>query len=421
MSRNRDVSDLQRSAPAGVPGAVQLATAPSDRRLRVLQVHNYYQQAGGEDVVVANERALLASNGHHVDLYAADNDAINSIADKARVFLEVAHSERARLAFAAHLQSHRPDVVHVHNFFPLLTTSIYDACRSAGVPVVQTLHNFRIACANAILQRRGQLCDKCVEGSAYWAVVHRCYRNSALASFAVAHMIEHNRRRQTWTQGVDCFVALSQTARSIYIRAGVPADRIVLKPNFAPDPGAPDGRTRRGALYVGRLSPEKGVEELIEAWRGISYPLRIAGDGPLMEMLRSNTPPGVTLLGRLENENVRRELADAAFLLMPSRSPESFPVVLAEAFAAGLPAIVSNLGAPGEIVTDGVTGLLIPPGNPRAIAETSQRLIADPNLRGRLGDAARRTYLAKYTPNVNYSQLLAIYERVLGRVSQRAE
>lgn len=402
--------------------ATKMVTARSPVRLvspapawprRVLQIHNYYQQSGGEDSVVANERALLVKNGHEVFQYSVHNDSISSVLDKARVFIDVKYSHAARRELAEELAKVRPDVAHVHNFFPLLTTSVYDACRDAGIPIVQTLHNYRITCAGVYLMRNGQICERCVDGSAYWGTLYRCYRGSTLGSFAVSRMIDSNRRRGTWSSKVDRFIALTASAKSLYIRAGLPPDRITVKPNFAEDPGEiPDPRSRHGALFIGRLSPEKGVREIVSAWEGIDYPLRIAGDGPLADELKSKAPGNVTFLGRIGPEQVRQEMLRAAFLVAFSTWYEGFPVVLAEAFAAGLPAIVSDIGALKDTVTDGVTGRHVRAGDARALRETIKALIPNHADLERMSARARAEYLTKYNPQSNYAQLRDIYMQV---------
>ncbi len=387
------------------------------RRLRVLVAHNYYQHAGGEDAVVANEMELLSKRGHDVTLHSVDNHAIAGIAEKLRTFRDVAYSKSARSAFFEKIAQVRPDIVHVHNFFPLLTTSIYDACRDHGVPVVQTLHNFRITCAGALLLRDGKLCEKCVDGSPYWGVVHRCYRGSLPGSLALARMIEANRQRGVWRDKVDAFIALSQSAKVRYGRAGVPLEKILVKPNFAPDPGPPSSSMpRHGALYVGRLSPEKGVRELIKAWHAVAYPLTIAGDGPLGEELRASAPANVTFLGRITPEDVRVQMQNAALLVSPSNCLEAFPVALAEAFAAGLPAIVSDIGSPPEIVEHGRTGLHVPVGDTHSLASAVSGLVADPARLVSFGLAARETYLERYTPDANYARLMEIYRHALTHI-----
>lgn len=379
---------------------------------RVLVVHNFYQQAGGEDSVVANELALLRTNGHEAHLYSVSNDEISSVADKARVFFNIDYNRRSRDRFARELARVRPDVVHVHNFFPLLTTSIYDACIDAGVPVVQTLHNFRIMCAGVYLMRDGRYCDKCINSSPYQSVVHRCYRGSFAGSFAVARMIDVNRQRGTWRTKVDRFVALTSSAKDLFARAGLPADKIIVKPNFAPDPGPPGEQVRHGALYVGRLSEEKGVREMIAAWRNVGTPLRIAGDGPLREELEAASPENVTFLGRLESGLVRNEMLRAQMLIVFSKWFEGFPVVLAEAMAAGLPAIVSDIGSPKDIVKHGVTGLHVRTSDAAALAACVNAALQEPASLAQMGRAAREEFDLRYSPQANYRELRSIYDSV---------
>lgn len=397
---NRTAHDPRSSAPVGHP------VLP-----RVMLVHNYYQQGGGEDTVVENELQLLLAHGHDATLYSVHNNAIVNFADRVRVFREIGYSRRERDAFAQTLDRFRPDIVHVHNFFPLLTTSVYDACRAANVPVVQTLHNFRIACAGPYLLRNGRICTKCVDGSPYWGTVHRCYRESFAGSLAVSRMIDANRRSGTWNTKVERFIALTSIARDIFIRAGVSPARIVVKANFSPDPGPlPEAAPRSGALYVGRLSPEKGVREMIEAWRQINYPLRVVGDGPLAAELRAVASPNVTFLGRKPRPDVTAEMRRAAFLVSFSKCLEGFPVTIPEAFAVGLPAVVSNIGALAEIVDHGITGIHVPAGDAQALADAVRRLAGQSEQLDSMSRAARAAYIENYGPDRNYSQLRAVYE-----------
>lgn len=381
---------------------------------RVMLVHNFYQQAGGEDRVVENEMRLLTERGHDVQLYSVHNKDIVSFGDRMRVFREISYSQRERDAFADALARFNPNVVHIHNFFPLLTTSIYDACHAAGVCVVQTLHNFRITCAGVYLLRDGRICMKCVDGNPYWGMVHRCYRESLAGSFAVSRMISANRSRGTWCSKVNRFIALTGSARELFVRAGVPADRIVVKPNFAPDRGAGDPQaTRFGALYVGRLSPEKGVREMIQAWRGVDYPLRVLGDGPLAAELRAAAPPNVTFLGRRQPHEVIEEMRRAAFLVAFSTCLEGFPVAIAEAFSVGLPAVVSNIGALADIVADGSTGVHVPAGDSRALTDAVNLIARQPERLAAMSQMARAAYVANYSPETNYAQLRGTYESAM--------
>ncbi len=383
--------------------------------MRALLAHNFYQQAGGEDAVVANERSLLASRGHEVRLFSVSNVAINGAWAKLRTAWRAPYSRDARMRMAEVIADFAPDVVHVHNFFPTLTPSIYDACRDAGVPVVQTLHNYRNICTGALLMRDGRPYEACIRASPYQAVLHRCYRGSLLGSLAVARMVDIHRKRGTWQTKVDRFIALTEFAKSKFVEGGLPKDKIIVKPNFVEDRwlGSTDGVPREGALFVGRLSPEKGVPTLLKAWASLDVPLRVTGDGPLLEHVRSANAAAIVGLGRKSREEVAAEMARAAFLVMPSESYEGFPMTLAEAFCQSLPVIASHLGAMAEIVADGVTGLHFAPGDPEDLAAKVRWAAEHPEEMFRMGANARRVYEEKYNPEANYRNLMAIYGQAI--------
>ena len=381
--------------------------------MRILQVHNSYQQGGGEDVVVANERALLTDHGHETRLWSVSNDAIDGTWAKVRTAWQAPYSPAARERMGEAIRDFTPGVVHVHNFFPLLTPSIYDACRDADIPLVQTLHNYRTICAAAILMRDGRVCEDCIDGSPYQAVLHRCYRGSRLGSFAVARMIDVHRKRRTWQTKVDRFIALTEFGKAKFVEAGFPESRIAVKPNFVEDRRihGVDGGISGGALFVGRLSPEKGVATFLRAWGSLEVPLRVVGDGPSLASVQAAAAPTVTCLGRQPAEVVAAEMARAAFLIFPSVWYETFGLTIVEAFCQGLPVIVSRMGGMVEIVEDGVTGLHFTPGNSEDLAAKVRWAEAHPEEMRRMGANARRAYEEKYTPEVNYRQLMAIYEQ----------
>ena len=384
--------------------------------MRVLLVHNSYQQSGGEDAVVANEKALLAKSGCDVSLLHVHNDEINSLAKRLSTTLNVTYSARGKRLMRAAIAGFCPHVVHVHNFFPLLTPSIYDACREADVPVVQTLHNFRLACAGATLFRDGKPCEACIHGSPYQAAIHGCYRGSHVGSLAVARMIDAHRRRNTWNTRVDRFIALTRFAKERYVAAGLEADRIAVKPNFAPDPGrVPPGALpeREGALFVGRLAPEKGIALLLKAWQGLAVPLTIIGDGPQQSDVIAASGGTITYLGRQTALEVRAAMRRAAFLVMPSGWYEAFPMVIVEAFANSLPVIASRLGAMTEIIDESRNGILFTAGDALDLAAKVQSAAAHPGDVGCAGREARVTYEACYTPQANLRGLLTIYAGVL--------
>ena len=382
--------------------------------MRVMQVHNAYQQRGGEDGVVCAEHQLLRRFGHEVEQYIVSNDAIGGWKDALRVGFFTHYSSTSREAIKELIHRFRPDVVHVHNFFPLITPSVYDACHDEGVAVVQTLHNYRPICPGAQLMRDGKICELCIHHSPYRYVRHRCYRGSFSGTLVSAHMVATHRRRETWSTRVDRFIALTGFARDKFVEAGFPAGRIAVKPNFLHESRPPDlSLARNGALFVGRISEEKGIRTLLGAFRLLDMPLRVAGDGPMMDWLAANAGPNVTLLGVLDAQEVKKEMVRAECLIFPSEWYEGFPMTLVEAFAAGLPVIASRLGGMTEIIQDGETGLLFSPGDPQDLASKITALRQAPDVRRKISSACRRRFLSKYGSDANHEMLLQIYEQAV--------
>ncbi|MGE3934275.1 MAG: glycosyltransferase, partial [Rhodospirillaceae bacterium] len=296
----------------------------------------------------------------------------------------------------------------VHNTFPLISPAVYAAARDGGAAVVQTLHNFRTLCVKAQLLRDGAVCEDCVGRAVPWpGVVHRCYRDSLVASGAAATMLTVHRAAGTWRRAVDRYVALTGFARDKFVAGGLPAARIAVKPNFldSPAPAAAGPEARSGGLFVGRLSPEKGIGVLAAALARGPVPLRIAGEGPVAVA----AAPDLTLLGRIDAGAVAREMAAAAYLVVPSVWYEGFPMVIVEAFARGLPVIASRIGSLAEIVEDGVTGLLAAPGDAADLAAKMRWAHEHPGEMAAMGRAARARYEALYTPERNYAMLMEIY------------
>lgn len=388
--------------------------------MRILVVHNFYQEQGGEDRVFKNELALLRKYRHEAAVFSVSNNSIKGNLGKIRAAWHTPYCKEARQKLYGKIGDFRPDVVHVHNFFPLLTPSVYDACRTAGIPVVQTLHNYRTICPGALLMREGKICEKCVRGSAYKSVWHRCYRGSRLGTVAVARMVETHRKRHTWHQKVDRFIALTDFARNKFIEGGFPENKIVVKPNFCKKPedkktASEEKRNHQceSALFVGRLSHEKGLNALLNAWQKLDIPLRIAGDGPLKNMIKDYCYRHISFLGMLTPDRVSEEMDNASFLIMPSEGYEGFPMVLVEAFSHGLPVVASRLGSMAEIVEDGVTGLLFEAGNADDLAKKVRWMVAHPEKRKQIGKNARCIYEEKYSPEQNYKMLMTIYEDVI--------
>ena len=380
--------------------------------MRVLIAHNFYQQPGGEDMVAANERALLEGAGHEVIFHDIHNDQITGFSAKLNAFLDTPYSARQAARFNRLLSETEPDLVHIHNYFPLFTPAIFHEAKACGFPVVHTLHNFRMMCLSSFLLRDGKICEACIGKTPLKGVVHRCYRGSFSGSLALARMIARQ-RRTGWSQTVDRFIALTEFERAKFIEGGLPAERLAVKPNFIPDPGvhariAPE--TRHGALFVGRLSPEKGLRTLLDAWRDIDYPLRIAGTGPMMAELHASASANVTLLGRLPSSQIYDEMARAAFLVMPSTWYEGFPVTIVESLACGLPILASRLGSMSELIDPGKTGLLFNPGDSADLVRSVDAALGDAKRLAAMSRGARQCYDTNYTAQSNLLRLLQIYQ-----------
>ena len=374
--------------------------------MKVLIAHNAYQQRGGEDSVVDDEIALLRSRGHEVELLTVHNDEIDGMG-RVELVGRTLWSRPAAAQMRARCADFRPDVVHVHNSFPLLSPAIHWAAQETGVPVVQTLHNFRLMCPQAMLLREGKVCEDCVGKLPWRGAVRGCYRGSVVQSTVLTGMLALHRGLGTWQRRVNRFIALNEFCRAKFIEGGLPAERLVVKPNFVDLPAAPDGE-RRGLLFVGRLSPEKGLDTLAAAAAQAGVSVDVLGSGPMQADLQG--APGLNLRGPQPMPEVLAAMQRAAALVLPSIWYENFPRTLVEAMACGLPVIASRLGAMAELVQDGDTGLLFEPGNAPALAGKLRWAAEHPDDMARMGRAARAVYEARYMAPRNLEQLLAIYQ-----------
>lgn len=375
--------------------------------MRVLVVHNAYQHRGGEDTVVEAEIELLRSHGHLVETYLRNNGDVGRMSSLT-LARHTLWSPRTPLDMAGLIDRFKPDVIHSHNTFPLISPSLYWAAERASVPVVQTLHNFRLMCLNALFLREGKVCEDCMGRVPWRGAARACYRESHAASTVLAGMIALHRFMGTWRNKVTSYIALNEFCRSMFIAGGLPADRIAIKPNFV-DFEAPAEVKRSGFLFVGRLSAEKGIDILAGAASKIrDLRLRVAGTGPDAACLKGIS--GLTALGALSSDAVRIEMSQAMALVLPSIWYENFPRTLVEAFACGLPVIASRIGALAEQVNDGMTGLLFDPGNSQDLAEKMSWAQQNPEQMAVMGHNARALYEAEFTAGRNYQQLIAIYQ-----------
>lgn len=375
--------------------------------LRVLVCHNRYQLRGGEDAVCESEIALLREHGHDVRVFERSNAELTD-GSKLTAAVETVWSRESGRAFRAEMAEFQPDVVHVHNTFAKISPVIYWEAATAGVPVVQTLHNFRLMCPQAMFLRDGKVCEDCLGKLPWRGALRGCYRDSVAQSAVLASMVTVHRAIGTWQNKVTRYIALNEFCRSKFIEGGLPADRIVIKPNFVDFDAPPEGR-RDGFLFVGRLSTEKGIDTLVRAARDVhGITIRVAGSGPEAQMLEGAV--GIRALGALDGEAVRAEMSKSVALVLPSIWYENFPRTLVEAMACGLPIIASRIGALSDLVEEGVTGLLFEAGNASDLAAKLEWARDNPEALRAMGTRARATYEQKFTPGQNYLQLMAIYE-----------
>jgi len=389
--------------------------------LKVLTIHTAYQQRGGEEVSLGMETAALRRHGVEVIEYFDHNHRVSEFS-RLGLALNTIWSVQSRRRLLELLLRERPDVAYVNNTFPLISPSAYYACAAAGVPVVQVLRNFRLLCPPGTLLREDRVCEDCVGHLFPWpAVVHACYRHSRAATTTAAAMLAIHRLIGTYRRKVDLYVALTEFAKRKAIAAGLPPDRIVVRPNYVdPDPG-PGTHSGGFALFVGRLAPEKGLATLMGAWGRLRtpFPLRIVGTGPMEAEVRSWAAlnPNVEHLGPKTSQEVFALMQDAYVLIFPSTWYEGFGRVAIEAFATGLPVIASRLGSMEEVIADGRTGLHFAPGSCEDLVMKVEWALAHQGEMAKMGKAARQEYLAKYTGEHCERQLVSILQQAIGRAS----
>ena len=400
--------------------------------MRVLLLHNQYRQHGGEDAVVRSEAHLLRQLGIDVleSTFTNEDDRGHSVRRSFELGLRSSWSRDSHDRIKRLCNDFQPDIAHVHNFWMEMSPSVHRACRDWGCATVQTLHNFRLLCANALLKREGAVCEDCVGKTPWRGVLRRCYRDSLLASAAVSRMIVVNRVRGTWERDVDAFIALSDHSREKFVQGKLPASKILVKPNFVEDPGESSRlpSSSNTVLYAGRLSEEKGVSVLISAWAhgklGRLSRLLIVGDGPERRALEFQAAalnlrtPEVVFAGSRPSEEMMALMAGARVVVMPSLFYECFPRTLGEALACGRPVVVSRIGALSEIVCEDF-GLQFPASDHVLLAKAISSLVEDDGLTDRLGRAARQEYLARYTPEENGRDLMRIYRFALEQRGKR--
>lgn len=400
--------------------------------MRIAIFHNYYTQPGGEDVVYELECETFETLGHTVFPFSVRNTEVfskASLLDKARIGWSATGSKRSYERVKRFLELSKPDVSHIHNWFPVLSPSIYKAHKDLGIPVVQTLHNYRLGCANGTNRLKDEACARCSSGHNWSAVRNRCYRGSLMGTLAWKRMVDFGWSKNVFTEDVGRYVSPSLEVARRHVDLGIPEDRITVVPNACGDlqssfSAKASPESPRGAVFVGRMVPEKGVDTLIEAWRLLDGSdvrseedvLSLIGDGPGLEANAKalRDCPSIRATGQLEHASAMERIQSSSMLIFPSRWAEPFGLGVIEAMALGKPVIATNIGGPSEIVEDGVTGILIPKDDPRALADSIAELLADPDKARRMGEAGRKKYLKRYTPETQADALMGVFQSLAG-------
>lgn len=398
--------------------------------MKILVLHTHYQQPGGEDQVFAAEVAFLREQGHEVNTLIYQNRDLKDM----RAWRQAGTALWNQAAYRrtrATIRKHRPRIVHIHNTFPVASPGVLHAAKTEGLPVVMSLHNYRLLCVNGLFFRDGLPCEMCLGSLPWRGATHGCYRNRA-ASTVVAGMLALHRSLGTWSY-VDAYIALTRFSREMFIQGGLPDEKVVVKPNFIIDSALSmptetskqelhntflPSRNTPYSLFVGRLSPEKGIQTLLRAWQLLpDSKLIIVGDGPLLGeaqiFVKQNNIKNILLLGRQPQVDVLRFMSRALLLVCPSEWYENFPMTIVEAYASGIPVIASRLGSMAEIVINGRTGLHFRPGDPYDLAAKVDWLLSHPEELAQMRKEARREYELKYTAERNYEILMGIYGRVI--------
>lgn len=391
--------------------------------MKILMVHNRYQTPGGEGQTFERESSLLEQFGHQVYRYTRENQDISNTISKLEAGVRVVWSQDDYRKIRKIISEFHPDIIHVHNFFPLISPSVYYAAKSK-IPVIQTLQNYRLWCLNGYFIRDQSPCEICLNKKiSLPGIVCRCYRNNALESSAVACMQTIHDVIGTWKNRVDRYIVTTEFFKEKAIQGGLPSSKLSIKPNFVdPDPGK-ETKKEDFLIYVGRLFPEKGIRLLLKAWTNYRDlpPIKLIGQGPMESDVKeiATQLSNVEYLGPLPPNQVYEWMGRAKALLFPSEWYEGLPLTIVEAFAKGTPVIASNLGAMATMVTPGRTGLHFEPGNVDDLVKQVLWMIDYPSEWQAMGNQARQEFEHNYTAARNYEMLIDVYQQALATKTSR--
>lgn len=384
--------------------------------MKILQVHNKYKKRGGEETVVEQERNILIEHGHEVIQYIRDSSSSDQMPKSE--LIKTMFSQRGSRKVAEELkrliETERPDICHVHNVFPLITPSVYYACKELRVPVVQTVHNYKLLCTNSLLFRDGEVCEQCVGHSLYRSIKYKCYRDSYLATALTADALEYNRKKGTWKKLIDKYVCLTEFQREKLVDGGLPADKITIKPNFT-EVSEHVSVYGEDILFIGRLDDSKGLQDLlfiVEEMPDVKFTIIGASDDPEI----FNPFENVNYLGQVSREKVLSAIANCKAVIFPSKYYEGMPMVIIEAFSLHKSVIARDTGAMSSMIDHEVNGLKY--SNRGELESYVELISSDLPLAKRLGNGGYHSFLEKYSVHSAYTNLINLYETVLNGSSR---
>lgn len=388
---------------------------------KVLTCHNFYQQTGGEDLSYRDEVELLRLRGHEVIEYTRHNNEV-SRTTRSQLVSALLWNRRTYVEIGQLIEQHRPDIIHCTNTLPLISPSVYDAAARYGIPVVQSLRNYRVFCAESMCMRREAPCQNCLKANFAWqAIWNRCYRNSIVASAAVALLQKRAKRAEFYRQKVHAYYTLSRFAKLKMVEHGMDASHIHVKPNFSLQQ-AKMGKGDGGYfVFVGRLAEAKGIRILLQAWKKLSIRLKVIGDGPLAHLVGAAAiqNPAIEWTGESDLHAALDAIGRARALIFPSIGLETFGRTIMEAFSVGTPVIAARGSTGDELITDGVTGLLYDGIRPDQLANLLMSEQVDDRLRN-MRTATLEDFRDKYSPERNYELLMQIYEAAEARCGKHS-
>lgn len=383
--------------------------------MKILIAHNQYKRRGGEDAVVDNEFRMLTNHGHEVNKYLVTNDVIGGFIDKVTSAINLSYSSRSKIEFDKCLDRYKPDIVHVHNLFPILTPSILDSCNQKSVPVVMTLHNYRLICPSGLMTLNGKVCERCIVSGYHNAIINRCYRKSLVGSYFVSRMVKNLKDQNVWADKLSAMIFLTEFSKQKIIRSGITNKCMMVKPNFLPsDDAINQANSRTKVLFIGRISVEKGVSLLLDAWSDDFVDLEVIGDGPLLEIYKNKyKQENIFFSGQKDMVYINNQLSNTLFIVVPSTWYEGFPMVILEAFSKAVPVVCSDIGSLSEIVDNNVNGRHFKCGDYNDLNGVIRELLQDNKKVELLGNNAYQKYKKNYTEEVNYHTLMDIYTKAI--------